>query len=140
MTEAATTLEVAATYHAVRELAERLRELCQSAGVDDPAVMDLELATVEAANNIVEHGFAGGSVADGRIAMQINIEPAQVAVMLMDQGPPVPSELFSKCRTVSGEAESGRGVGIFQSCVDRIGYCREGDSNILLLEKDRAVA
>lgn len=139
MAELVTTLEVAATYPAIRDLAQRLRDLCQAAGVDDPALMDLELATVEAANNIVEHGFAGGSIEGGTIAMQINVEPAQVAVTLVDRGPPVPSELFSRCRPVPGDAESGRGVGILQSCVDRIGYCREGDSNILLLEKDRAV-
>lgn len=140
MIEDETRLEVAATYPAVRDLAERLRAVCDAAGVDAMAVMDLELATVEAANNIVEHGFAEGTVPGGKIAMQINIEPAQVAILLTDQGPPVPAELFSKCRVVPGDAESGRGLGILQSCVDRIGYVREGDSNILLLEKDRAAA
>ena len=124
-------------YHArleeVGRLSEHVRALCQAAAVPPDTMIDIELALAEAANNIIIHGYRSRS--DGMIGLAVHISPGSVSLELQDEGEAVPDGLFSKCRTISAEAESGRGVEIIQSCIDQIDYVSEGGKNRLLLTK-----
>ncbi|GLV23006.1 hypothetical protein TomMM35A_28500 [Sphingobium sp. TomMM35A] len=117
----------------VGQLSEHVRALCEAAAVPPEVMIDIELALAEAANNIIIHGYRGRD--DGMIGVGVQIMPGSVSLELQDQGEAVPEGLFSRCRTISADAESGRGVGIIQSCIDQIDYRSEGGTNRLRLTK-----
>jgi serine/threonine-protein kinase RsbW len=117
----------------VGRLSEHVRALCEAAAVPPEAMIDIEVALAEAANNIIIHGYRGRD--DGMIGVSVQLADGSVTLELQDEGEAVPEGLFSKCRTISADAESGRGVGIIQSCIDQIDYVNEGGRNRLLLIK-----
>lgn len=117
----------------VPSLADHLRRCCGGGAVSVAALIDLELALVEAANNIVIHGYAGRD--DGLIHMMVTHDEAAVMLDLWDEGAPMQEGRLSACRPFSLNAESGRGIGIIQSCIDDIAYSREGNRNHLRLTK-----
>ncbi|HWV13459.1 MAG TPA: ATP-binding protein [Sphingobium sp.] len=117
----------------VSRLSDHVRALCEAAAVPPDAMIDIELALAEAANNIIIHGYRGRS--DGMIGVGVEITADSVTLELQDEGEAAPEGMFSKCRTISADAESGRGVGIIQSCIDQINYVSEGGKNRLVLTK-----
>ena len=126
-------LEVPATLDAVRDLASWLKVRCLEAEVDEATSFDLELAMVEAANNVVEHGYRGMKA--GTITLQFGIMDGAVVLTLFDMAPPAPAGLFERCRTVELDAPDGRGVMIVRSCVDTVEYRQDGNTNLLTLTK-----
>lgn len=117
----------------VQDLTAHLKRCCTDRHVPDAALVDLELALVEAANNIVLHGYAGRS--DGVIHLQVRLEDGMVALELSDDGAPMQEGLLLACRPFSLEGESGRGISIIQSCIDRIDYHSQDGVNHLALVK-----
>ena len=126
-------LTVPAELLAVRELAAFLHETCAAGGLDEREVLDLELALVEAATNVVEHGYQGRE--GGAMTLQIRIAPREVALILIDEGKPAPEGTFTKCHVVDWDALDGRGISIVQTCVDEIEYSTTGNRNRLSLRK-----
>jgi serine/threonine-protein kinase RsbW len=126
-------LEVAAELLAVRELAAFLHETCALGGLNERDTLDLELAMVEAATNVVEHGY--GTVEGGLISLQISIADSAARLILADHGKPIPDGAFAKCRIVDWDALDGRGISIVQSCVDEIDYSSDDGCNRLSLRK-----
>jgi serine/threonine-protein kinase RsbW len=122
-----------ATVSTVRILAEHLKSWCESARVDPTAAFDIELAMVEAANNIVDHGYEPGS--DGTIGFSAWIKGDEVTVVLTDKGSPVPPGFFDRAEMPDPMALGGRGSGIIQACVDRVSYVSGGGENRLILTK-----
>lgn len=96
------------------------------------ATIDLELAMVEAANNIVEHG-AGAD--NGNIDLDFAMERGIALVTLSDHGAAMPRGLYAQCRDVPTNATRGRGVGIIRSCVDVVQYESKRGRNVLRLIK-----
>jgi serine/threonine-protein kinase RsbW len=126
-------IEVAADVMAVRELAAFVRQACAEANVEEAAAVDLELAVVEAANNIVEHG--GEQKGSARIGLAFTCVGQEACVVLTDRGRPVSPDLFSRCRQVAPDALGGRGIAIMRSCVDEIAYSTCDGINRLRLVK-----
>lgn len=122
----------AAGLEEVQTLAAHLRDRCAALKLADDAVIDLELAMVEAANNIVLHGYAGH---EGTLSMAVRCADNTITVELRDHGVPMPAEMLWGDRPFSLDAESGRGIAIMQSCVDDIVYRQEGGINVLTLAK-----
>jgi serine/threonine-protein kinase RsbW len=122
-----------ATYEGVRLLAERLRAWCEDAGLPEVARMDLELALVEAANNVVRHGYAG--VQGGGLQCEMRLVPGGVELALSDQGAPIPAARLHSVQSPAFDSESGRGLALIAACTDRIGYTEGRGSNRLVLFK-----
>ena len=118
-----------ATLEQVRHLAEWVRDRCRGAGIGEGAQIDLELAVVEAANNIVEH--AGGQ----RIGLDFVVDRGTVAITICDDGRAVPPGLFSECHETPLDAAGGRGLGIVRACVDAVQYASADGVNRLTLTK-----
>lgn len=123
---------VTAELEQIRTLAAWLREACETAGVGENEAFDLELAMVEAANNIVLHGYRGCT---GSIGLDFHVKDKIASVVLADEGAAIPPDAFSQCRAVPAEATHGRGINIMQSCVDSIDYTRRGAVNVLTFSK-----
>lgn len=118
---------VAAAGHAVRGYA-------VMAGLDIIAAGDLELAMVEAANNIIIHGFGGAT--DKRYSVSIETRDGEVQVTLSDNGTTIPAALLAADPAAwSLDAEASRGLAIMRACADRLEYRRARGRNLLLLGK-----
>jgi serine/threonine-protein kinase RsbW len=124
-------IRVTAELGAVRELAQAVREAGVQARIGADALVDLELAVVEAANNIVIHGYGATS---GAIEMRI-VAGDGLQVELRDQGRPIPAEKLAESAAPFTLCEGGRGLAIIRSCVDRFDYRSEGGTNRLTLFK-----
>lgn len=125
----------ACTHDAVRAASLRVREFLAEQGVNDEESGALELALVEAGNNVVEH------TTPSAIGEEIHIEAAvsaqEVEVRIHDHTPgfdwPDESEIPHT------ESEGGRGVFLIQSLTDRSNYLRSPRGNCLVFAKRRAL-
>ncbi|MCJ2188117.1 ATP-binding protein [Novosphingobium beihaiensis] len=117
----------------VRRLAEHLRKVCRASGVSEMTAFDCELALVEAANNVAEHGHAG--LAEGEMTLSVQIGEGRLRMELRDSGKPVPEGQFLAPATASRDAPRGRGIGIIRSCLDTVDYIREDGINRLIMIK-----
>ena len=105
-----------------------------AAGLGETAASDLELAMVEAANNIILHGFAGAH--DKRYTVEIRVSDDEVQVTLRDRGSAIPAAaLAARVQPWSLEEEASRGLAIMRACADRFEYRRTGGYNRLVLAK-----
>jgi anti-sigma regulatory factor (Ser/Thr protein kinase) len=118
----------------VAQFASVVREEGRAAGFGETEVIELELAVVEATNNIIAHGYDGSS---GEIEMRV-LQDGGVRVELIDSGRPIPAGLLDNPPDVGLDAERGRGLAIIRSCVDYLDYSRREGANQLRLFKARA--
>jgi serine/threonine-protein kinase RsbW len=99
-------------------------------------LIDLDLAVVEAANNIVLHGYDSDESQHFEVYMQARSEG--LTVLLADRGRPVPAPKLEAPSLAAFDAECGRGFGIIRACVDSFGYESQGGVNRLTLFKKRS--
>jgi serine/threonine-protein kinase RsbW len=124
---------IPARLEAVAQFASVVREAAEEAELGELEIVELQLAVVEAANNIVAHGYRGAS---GEIEIRV-VEDDGVLVELIDTGRPIPPGLLDNPPFASLDAESGRGLAIIRSCVDRVDYTSVHGANRLRLFKAR---
>lgn len=122
-----------ATFEGVRLLAERLRAWCEDAGLPEAARMDLELALVEAANNVVRHGYADST--NESLEFEVRTVPGGIEMALSDHGTPIPAARLHSVHSPAFDSESGRGLALIAACTDRIGYVEGREGNRLELFK-----
>lgn len=130
---AGATLEVGADLLEVRRLAALLRAACTAAAVPEIAAFDCELALVEAANNVVEHGYAG--LGGGTIALEVLVNANEVRMTLTDNGRPAPEACFSQRGMAALDAVEGRGCAIIRAVINEIDYSSVPGMNSLTLIK-----
>lgn len=124
---------VQADFAGVRLLAEHLRLSCEAAGVDTASIFDLELAVVEAANNVIDHGYDVAGT--GKIGFSLTAVDGSVTVILTDGGRAVPEGFFEDGAMPEPLSSRGRGAGIIHACVDTVSYASAGGGNRLVLIK-----
>jgi len=129
------TLTVSADFLAVRELAKFLHERCGEQGIQENVALDLELALVEAANNVVAHGYAGNF--EGTMSLEVQITANALRLVLSDCGKAAPEGFFDACNIMDLDSESGRGNGIIHACVDEIRYSSNEAGNRLEMTRRR---
>lgn len=110
------------------------------AGLTEEAAQDLELATVEALNNVVEHAHRGRP--DLPVEVVLEVMPDRIAVDIVDHGTAMPAERLAEPVSLAIDPadidsleESGRGIALMQMLVDEIGYVAQDDTNRLRLTK-----
>lgn len=118
----------------VRDFAPALHQHGSAVGLSDEALIDLELAVVEAANNVVTHGY--GSDQQAVLRMRIFGTGNGVAVEIADHGTTISDLLARVDDAVPKFSESGRGLAIIRACVDTLKYQSEGGVNRLTLFKE----
>jgi len=95
--------------------------------------MALELALVELASNVIEHGAAGSRVA---CSLRIEVRPDEVRVTLDDDGVPVQVDP-SAAHLPDALAEGGRGLALVQMVVDDLRYDRVDGRNHWAVRRGR---
>jgi anti-sigma regulatory factor (Ser/Thr protein kinase) len=127
----ARSLRVSGRLETVAHLAALVREEAEASGLSGNAVLDIELAVAEAANNIVAHGYKGGP---GDIELRV-VQDGGLRVELTDWGSPIPEGLLENPPIADLGADHGRGLSIIRACVDRVDYTRGDGFNHLTLFK-----
>lgn len=106
-------------------------------GFDERDVYNIQLATDEAASNIIEHAYEG--VTDGILDLSCGMDKNAITIILVDYGEPFdPSVIpFPDLKADLSERKIG-GLGIFlmRKLMDEVHYePREDKSNILTMIK-----
>ena len=107
------------------------------------AAHQLELAVVEALNNIIEHGFK--PLDNSEIVLIYTVYPDRVRVMICDQGSPMPSQLLQEPSDVfdfdpenlDSLPEGGMGLALIRQSVSSYHYISDQSCNFLILVKLR---
>ena len=128
---------------AVQKAAHAVRAAC--AGRIPPAVVDeIEIAVVEAINNVIAHGYGGRACHEIRV--QLSLQSEKVVIEIIDRALPMAPGLFaalpedpfrSDMTDRTSLAESGRGLALIRVTMDEVAYCSEGGENRLRLTKHR---
>ena len=122
----------------MRDLAAWAQGACSDAGVADDIALELELALVEAATNIVVHAMPGDGDVDriGEMTCTAHFTVDVVRFTLSDDGAPAPEGTFTTAMQPADPlAETGRGMAILQLCVDELEYSRTNGRNRLQLRR-----
>jgi serine/threonine-protein kinase RsbW len=125
---------------AVADLAREVSAACVQLGLDEDAVFDVELAVVEAATNVICHGYE--AKAGGFLEVVVDAEPEAVRLEVRDRGSPIPAGLLERAGIEEpGEIEtlsdSGRGLALIKASVDGWEYEASPAGNRLALIKRR---
>ena len=112
------TLSAASAIENISLLAEALHALCLYASNSESCAHDVELAAVEALNNVVLHAYKNQP--DKDITVKWYKENRRLRIEIIDYGISISS--LSPAVLPSFDAEGGRGWWIINACVDQYFY------------------
>src|SRR5687767_15437864 len=106
------TVQFAAKFELLDEIREYVGNIAREAGFNDKEVYNIQLATDEAASNIIEHAYEG--VSNGVLELSCGFQGSAIVITLIDHGEPFdPSEIpMPDLKADLSERKIG-GVGIF---------------------------
>jgi serine/threonine-protein kinase RsbW len=90
-------------------------------------------AFVEAFNNAVVHGYKGRPVA-GAVEVELDVTRERLRLTVIDQGVSFKPESVPD-PDLDSLPEGGMGLFIMRSFMDSVDYARDGDRNVLTMEK-----
>ena len=127
----------AAKFEFLDEIREYVGEIARKGGFGKKDVYNIQLATDEAASNIIEHAYDG--VADGVLDLSCSMEKDVIKIILIDYGEPFdPSAIpMPDLKADLSERKIG-GLGIFlmRKLMDEVHYEPRADqSNVLTMTK-----
>jgi serine/threonine-protein kinase RsbW len=111
---------------------ERLIPLARVAGFGDLTVFGLQLALVEAVNNIIEHAY--GMQAGECIVIRGEHDATALRYQLRDRGRPMPLPLPTGA-PAAPDAAGGRGWQIIRAGFPDVTYARRDGLNLLTLSR-----
>ena len=121
----------------VPKLAAFVDEVCEAAGMDMSATMQMNLAIEEAVVNVMEYAYPAGT--KGEVRLEVQIHDAYVEFTLSDDGKPFnPTEKGDVDTTLSAEERSIGGLGIMlvKHYMDNVIYKYVDGQNVLTLRKN----
>ena len=128
---------VSSSFENVRKIADFCIKSCRKY-FTSAELLEIELAVVEAANNIVEHSY---KCVEGKpIEFSISCEQDSIKFTLINTGiafmPPPQDEIPEMdWEKIEDIPEHGRGLFIIYSSMDEVAFFQEGNTNILLMIK-----
>ncbi len=135
------TVQFAAKFEFLDEIRDFVGSIARDAGFVDRDVYNIQLATDEAASNIIEHAYEG--VTDGVLEISCVVKNEDVMhIVLVDHGEPFdPSEVPDPDLDADLSERKIGGLGIFlmRKLMDEVHYrTGPGNSNTLTLIKRKA--
>jgi serine/threonine-protein kinase RsbW len=127
----------AAKFEFLDEIREFVGEIARQGGFSDKDVYNIQLATDEAASNMIEHSYE--NIPDGVIDLSCGIEGDQIRIVLIDYGEPFdPSAipLPDLKADLSDRKIGGLGIFLMRKLMDEVHYEPKPDkSNVLTMIK-----
>ena len=134
------TVQFAAKYEFLDEIRDFVGAIAREAGFDDRGVYNIQLATDEAASNIMEHAYEGSS--DGVLEISCGMDGNSIRVVLVDHGEPFdPADVPPPDLTadLADRKIGGLGIYLMRKLMDEVHYHPAGaKGNTLTLIKRRA--
>lgn len=124
-----------ATNLAVRSAISTIRGLVNRTGCSSKDAAQLEIALAEVFNNIVEHAYADRT--DGMIDVTLEMSDTGIHFTFLDTGAPMPTGRLASGHTADPklaaheQPEGGYGLHLLRTCVRKLRYSRNGDTNCL---------
>lgn len=127
----------AAKFEFLDEIREFVGGIARQGGFSDKDVYNIQLATDEAASNMIEHSYE--SIPDGVIDLSCGMEGDQIRIVLIDYGEPFdPSAipLPDLKADLSDRKIGGLGIFLMRKLMDEVHYEPKPDkSNVLTMIK-----
>ena len=127
----------AAKFEFLDEIREFVGGVARQGGFSDKDVYNIQLATDEAASNMIEHSYE--NIPDGVIDLSCDMEDEQIRIVLIDYGEPFdPSAipLPDLKADLSDRKIGGLGIFLMRKLMDEVHYEPKPDkSNVLTMIK-----
>jgi len=127
----------AAKFEFLDEIREFVGAIARQGGFSDKDVYNIQLATDEAASNMIEHSYE--NIPDGVIDLSCGMEGEQIRIVLIDYGEPFdPSAipLPDLKADLSDRKIGGLGIFLMRKLMDEVHYEPKPDkSNVLTMIK-----
>jgi anti-sigma regulatory factor (Ser/Thr protein kinase) len=124
------TLQFTANFEYLDEIRDFVGEIAQSGGFNDKDVYNIQLATDEAASNIIEHAYKG--VSDGLLEVSCGMKDDDITVILVDHGEPFdPSDIpMPNLKADLSERKiGGLGLYLMRKLMDDVRYVSDPQNN-----------
>jgi serine/threonine-protein kinase RsbW len=121
----------------VRLLGLAVQAFCTYLNFGETEAYQVQLAMVEAVTNVIRHAYDGQP---GReVEVTVTLQPQCLSFQVKDTGRPLPALNLQALEFDPGDVdhlpEGGMGLVIMHHVMDRVEYCRVGETNILKMEK-----
>ena len=120
------TVQFSAKFEFLDEIREFVGEIARAGGFSDKEVYNIQLASDEAASNIIEHAYEG--VQDGKLEISCGVKGNAITIILVDHGEPFdPSEVPTPDLKADLSERKIGGLGIFlmRKLMDEVRYDAE---------------
>jgi anti-sigma regulatory factor (Ser/Thr protein kinase) len=133
------TVQFAAKFEYLDEIRDFVGDIARAGGFSDKDVYNIQLATDEAASNIIEHAYE--NISDGVLELSCGMRGDVITIILIDHGESFdPSEipLPDLKADLSDRKIGGLGIFLMRKLMDEVHYEPRSDkSNILTMIKRR---
>ncbi len=130
-------IRFAAKFEFLDEIREFVGEIARSGGFGDKDVYNIQLATDEAASNIIEHAYEG--IKDGVLDLSCGMEADTIKITLIDYGypfDPATIPMPDLKADLSDRKIGGLGIYLMRKLMDEVHYePRPDKSNVLTMIK-----
>ncbi|OIP88862.1 MAG: hypothetical protein AUK55_15475 [Syntrophobacteraceae bacterium CG2_30_61_12] len=114
-----------------------VKALCSHAPLSEVAVYQVELSVIEAVNNAIKHAY--GNEKGHEVEIWVSLHVDRLTFQIGDSGRSM-NEIHAPAMDydpgdLEALPESGMGLYIMQSVMDRVEYHRRGERNVLTLSK-----
>jgi anti-sigma regulatory factor (Ser/Thr protein kinase) len=131
------TVQFAAKFEYLDEIREFVGAIARSGGFSDKDVYNIQLATDEAASNIIEHAYE--KITDGVLELSCGVGDDLITIVLIDHGESFdPSEipLPDLKADLSDRKIGGLGIFLMRKLMDQVHYeAKSNKSNVLTMTK-----
>lgn len=131
------TVQYAAKFEHLDEIREFVGDIARAGGFSDKDVYNIQLATDEAASNIIEHAYE--NIKNGVLELSCGIQGDAIKIILIDRGESFdPSEvpLPDLKADLSDRKIGGLGIFLMRKLMDEVRYEPKPDkSNVLTMIK-----
>jgi anti-sigma regulatory factor (Ser/Thr protein kinase) len=130
-------IRFAAKFDFLDEIREFVGEIARTGGFGEKDVYNIQLATDEAASNIIEHAYEG--IPDGVLDMSCGMEADAIKIILIDYGLPFDPSIVpvpDLKADLSDRKIGGLGLFLMRKLMDEVHYDpRRDKSNVLTMIK-----
>jgi len=124
------TVQFAAKFEFLDEIREFVGDIARAGGFNDKEVYNIQLATDEAASNIIEHAYEG--VSDGLLEISCEVKGAAIRIILVDHGEsfdPADVPAPDLKADLSERKIGGLGIFLMRKLMDEVHYTAEPKKN-----------
>lgn len=133
------TIQFAAKFENLDEIREFVGEIARKGGFSDKDVYNIQLATDEAASNIIEHAYE--NIKNGILELSCDVKGESITIILIDHGEsfdPSQIPLPDLKADLSDRKIGGLGIFLMRKLMDEVHYEPKADkSNVLTMIKHK---